>query len=259
VAADGTVVAAWSQGVTFGGPSHVYARRFGTGGQPLFPAVPVDDVPGRVRVDEPRVAATPDGGFVAGWLGYPAIAPGPLGGDLYLRRFQADGSPAGPGARLNEREIGSTPPLYGLDVAEDGRLVVVWPEFNGDPVSGVGLFGRLFEPDGTPAGSTFQVDRPGIRFPEHSSVRFTKGGGFFVLWRGSTSYPQSPGNDIYGRRFAADGRPRGAEIEIARPGRRVTLEQPALALNEDGRGAAVWVDLRFDPEINARRLLQAAP
>jgi hypothetical protein len=62
------------------------------------------------------VAGLPDGGSVVAWF--------ELGGNVYARRFAADGSPVGPQTRINQ----ATTPTGGTEilVLSDGSFAIAW-------------------------------------------------------------------------------------------------------------------------------------
>ncbi len=255
VAGDGSFVAVWLQGAQpHSETADVFFRRFDAAGHPLDPEVQVDPSNGDKAL-EPRVGVADNGDFVVGWLdagvGFPERK-------LLARHFMTDGSPLGPTVQVNTGgPIATVSPLYGMDVAASGEAVFVWTAFD-DAVIDVGILGRLFAADGSP-GDTFEVNAFDVHSQERPAVTFGRGGGFFAAWRSSgTEGPPQSGNALYGRRFNADGTPRGGKLLIDHS-RRAGLDYPAVALNADGRGALAWTRFQVDAEIVARRLLQASP
>ena len=88
-----------------------------------------------------------------------------------------------------------------------GRFVVVWQDHSGSDGSGIGVVGRVFEGDGTPASAEFQVNQEFSSSQFAPSVVGTTDGGFVVTWTSNTSGSAGDGSStgIFSRRFDADG------------------------------------------------------
>jgi hypothetical protein len=99
-----------------------------------------------------RIAQARDGSFAAAWGSDP--------GNIYLRRFAANGRPLGPPAIVGRQDfIGGG---IQLGSAPDGRTAVSWGEIAYSPSSGeTGTIRiRFFAPNGTPASGPLSVDEP---------------------------------------------------------------------------------------------------
>jgi hypothetical protein len=256
VASDGSFVAVWLQGPQpppHGETAEVFLRRFNAAGQPPFSEVQVAPAEPGAKAVEPRVGMDGSRGWVISWLDSGAGFP-----ERRLLARRLAGGNLSPVFQVNTGgPIATVSPLYDMDVAASGEAVFVWTAFDTDVIR-VGILGRLFAADGTP-GDTFEVNDFDVPGQERPAVAFGRDGGFLAAWRSTgTEEPPQPGNALYVRRFHADGTPRGGKIEIARS-RQTSLDWLAVALNAAGRGAVAWTAVRFDAEILARRLVQAAP
>src|SRR6056297_588522 len=95
-----------------------------------------------------------------------------------------------------------------------GRFVVVWEDDNGTDGSGSGVFGQVFEGDGTAVGGEFQINVETSSSQFDPEVIGTDDGGFVVTWSSSTSGTAGDGSGtgVFGRRFDADGLATSGEL-----------------------------------------------
>ncbi|MEM9594855.1 MAG: hypothetical protein AAGD06_11350 [Acidobacteriota bacterium] len=160
----------------------------------------------------PSVDGTPDGGFVAVWLG-----PG-----VRAQRFDSAGNPVGAELQIALPSVD----VYGPDVAvkPDGSFLVTWQEgLWPDPFS---TQGRLVDPSGQFVGSPFPVLAGGGGYRPIADV--TSDSEYIVTWRDSN-------NDQSSRVFATIfDQPGGTPPSFA-----VGSNQSSLATGEDGTFAVV--------------------
>jgi hypothetical protein len=124
----------------------------------------------------------------------------------------------------------------------EGRLIVVYSQEFEPANDDTNVFARRFSPEGVPLGPPIQVNTYTSGTQWNAQVAAAPSGEFTIVW-------QSEGQDgdldaIVGRRFGADGLPRGREFLV----NDVTLSAqrwPQLAMNERGDLAVVWQS--FDP------------
>ncbi|EMI21354.1 vcbs repeat-containing protein [Rhodopirellula maiorica SM1] len=88
-----------------------------------------------------------------------------------------------------------------VSMAADGSYVVVWTSLNQDG-SGKGVYAQRFAANGTAITSEFRVNETITNDQQWASVASAFDGTFVVTW---TSNQGATGDDIYYRRFAADG------------------------------------------------------
>ena len=250
MAADGSFLAAWTQGVEPEDPTDphevavdVYFRRFGADGRPLGPeAVALD---GFDEQSEPRVALRSDGSFI--------IACNDYGGessfyDVDARLFARSGAPLGDAFQVNDAHLEVTQIDPSIAVAADGRFAITWTDWAGDEgrdpnldwrtqdFTGVAI--RFYAADGSPLGPGRSVNVFLRGEQTQAAVSPLQTGGFLMLWV-SGAGQDGDGSGIFGRVFGADGKTRGREfrINLNRTGSQFT---PALAVAPNGKGAAVW-------------------
>lgn len=251
MAADGSFVTAWVQGVEPDDPDDphevavdVYFRRFSASGRPLGPEALA--IGGHEEQSGPRVALRPDGSFIVACDNY--------GGessfyDVYARLFARSGAPLGDVFQVND---GPQPEVTqhgpSIAVASDGRFAIAWTDWAGDfgrdpslrwetqDFTGVAI--RFYAVDGTPLGPGRSVNVFLHGEQGGPAVSALQTGGFLMLWT-SGAGQDGDGLGIFGRVFGADGELRGREfrINISRTG---TQFGPSLSVGPNGKGAVVW-------------------
>jgi hypothetical protein len=146
----------------------------------------------------PRVSAAADGAFVAVWQSY--NEDGSSNG-VYCQRFSPVGAKLGNPFRVNTYIVSSQ---EDPDVAvwPDGRFVVVWVSHGQDSESG-GIYGQMYNANGTPLGFEFRVNVY-TAYNQYSPVVSTlDGAGFVVAW---TSQAQDDSvSGVFAQRYDAAG------------------------------------------------------
>jgi hypothetical protein len=143
-----------------------------------------------------KAAANRAGEFVVVWN-----ENGVQNAGAVARRFGANGQPLGNEIRLNAATSSAGPP----DIARrpQGGFVAVWADEDG-------VRARFLDDQGNPAGSEIEVARATYDIGE-PRVSVSSAGSFVVTWdTGSTASD----NDIWARRFGADGTPQGLPILV---------------------------------------------
>ncbi len=197
---DGNIVFTWSG--RSGADRHgAVARVFAADGTAVTSEVQVNQFTKGIQHD-PAVAADSDGGFWVTWHGRGA---GDRNG-VFARRFDAAGTPLANEFLVNNvtKRAQSRPTIAASD---DGRILVAWQSRRQDG-SGLGVFARLYNNDGTTIGTPFQVNQTTRRLQFRPAVAFTSDGGFAVTWTGRGSGDRW---GIFLREYNADATPEGNE------------------------------------------------
>lgn len=165
----------------------------------------------------PSVAMDEDGDFVVVWLAGDYLP------DVYARRFDSDGTPAG-----SEFQVAAAG-THALSepsaaMSDDGQFVIGWIDFYMPPPEDFEeeyrVKGRAYDDTGAAAGSEFTAVT--VEFPEQPSIGRVKtlaaamdGDGDFVLVWGTFNAPKG---DIYAREYGAAGgstpSPSGSEFMV---------------------------------------------
>jgi hypothetical protein len=116
--------------------------------------------------------------------------------------------------------------------AADGGLVVIW---QGEDSDNKGIFGRIFNADGTPVGADFPVNTTTIGKQESPAVDVAPDGSFVVVWQS----PDFDDKGIFAQMFLADGTPLGTEFRVnaTETGKQ---DKPRVAVAGDGRFVVIW-------------------
>ena len=254
----GGFVAAWTSGLFPYGSRHsdVYARVFDATGRPLGPDFRVNS--GTLREQSlPQVVVDGSGGFLVGWRSF--------GGedmffDIFAQRYAADGTPVGNEFQINAADTErASQSEYSLAMADDGSFVAVWAEPGPDTSGPAGLRAQRFAADSnsTRIGPPIAVNSTQGAINDEPAITLTPHG-FFIAWRSYVTGPSPVVPEILGRRFFADGTPRGGDVRLDLSSG--AKGQPGLAMSASGKGAVVWVSgLSGEKGVFARRLVQPLP
>ncbi|WP_424990889.1 Ig-like domain-containing protein [Fluviibacterium sp. S390] len=134
------------------------------------------------------------------------------GNGIKAQVFTPAGATVGTEIDVNTTTAGTqqAPSVAGLD---GGRFVVVW---EGPDASHHGIYGQLYEGDGTVVGSEFQINVQTSSTQQQPNVVGTSDGGFVVIWDAFTSAGSGDGSayGVVARRFDVDGNALTGEILI---------------------------------------------
>lgn len=171
MADDGGFVVAWLDDQESDKLYDISARRFGAGGDPLFPQFFVASTTGSQA--EPAIAMGPGGDFVVAWRDDSDLN---FFGQIRATAFTASGTERFRDRTLNEVGAGNQ---YepAVAIGNDGRIVAAWVD------QGQQVRARLFEPDGTPLSGDLVANED--RFRPHSlpEVTVADDGSFLVVWQ----------------------------------------------------------------------------
>jgi hypothetical protein len=234
------------------GTRGVFARLFNRNGRPIGGEFLVNAYTTGLQF-RPKVAVAPNGEFVVVWTGYGDGGTTPPGGSSYgsgygvfARQFARDGTPLGGDFQVNTytTHYQGSPSVA---MSQSGDFVVVWHSsypFDTGPQdgSGYGVFGRQFAASGVPLGDEFQVNTYTPGNQSIPAVAAAANGDFTVVWN------SVDGNaiGIFGRRFDADGSPRGDDFRINSytPG---PQSFPTIGAARDGDFVVAWTGQGVPP------------
>jgi hypothetical protein len=145
--AEGRFTVVWARTRLDGWPLAILARRFNAAGEPLGSAFTVSTSESG-RPVEPALAVGADGSWSVAWASGHGDGYG-----IELRHFTADGTPVSLPMRIDQDAGANTRGLT-LARADNGCTAVVWGDYQSDSGK-TRLLGRLFDPQGLPAGEIF--------------------------------------------------------------------------------------------------------
>jgi len=163
---------------------------------------------------EQFVTPLANGGFVAVWTNE-GDADAPDGTSIFARVFNADSSPLGTEFRVNGDLVPSdnAESYPSVSALTNGGFAVLWESEVRNPDTifevSIGVIGRTYTADGTPASDEFQVPFQlhtdtlinAQRSPVSASLT---DGGFIVVWLSSHEFP---GYAVYSQRYTNTGAP----------------------------------------------------
>lgn len=229
--ADGGYVMSWKTENRDGSGNSVAAQIYNADGTPKGGEFMVNTTTANNQ-SAPKITGLEDGSFVVVWNSF--LQDG-SGNTVITRIFDADGTPVGPEIQVNQETEGNQF-VAGIDARPDGGFVVTWHSQEQDG-SGYGVFARIFDAAGAATGDEFQVNTSTESDQRAQDVVVNEDGSFLVLWTSPNQL--TPGADLFGQLYAADGSEVGEEIlfndetDLRRTGPRATA-------TEDGGYLVVW-------------------
>jgi hypothetical protein len=202
MAGDGRFVVVW-QGSAGGGSTlqEIRGHLFDARGEPQGSELVVNTTTLGYHL-RPAVAMADDGRFVVAWENDPLTLPTPPEIAIRARRFDALGNPSGDDFRVTQEAKGYRRQAS-VATLPGGDFVVTWWV----TAYGPGVWGRLFDADGLPAGDEFQVNSGTT--PTTNPSLAASADTFVATWaRGGAD------SEITGRRFDAAGAPLGDDFRI---------------------------------------------
>lgn len=224
MAADGGIAVAWT---TSGVPQRLMVRRYDGAGVAMTGELEASA--DRITSDaRPTIGMVPDGRFALAWHHSTLVD---TDGIVPARRYQADGTPAGPAFEAFHGERNRNYPGVAVAMAPDGTLVVGWV---GQDSDAAGIFARRFAPGGD-AGPVFGVNDYTTYAQSNVDFAFDDDGSLFAVYEGQVGTEQWS----YLREFAPDGAPtgNGERTGSASSG---TPMQPQVAVDGNGRLVTAW-------------------
>jgi len=200
-----TFVVAWEsrEATPYGDQTFARAHLFDPNGAGLGGEILVD--PNIYDCRYPDVAMDARGGFAVAWMRDRSSHP------IMARLFDPNGVPRTEPFAVNTTAVASvTRPSIAMNAL--GHFIIAW---DGDPnrAADDDIHARLYDPNGTPRGEPFMVNtiRPGAQ--QWPQAAINDANEFVIVWESESSDPNAV-TDIFARRFAADGLPKGEEVRL---------------------------------------------
>lgn len=183
--------------------------------------------------DTADATALRDGGFVVVWesLGQDGDDQG-----VYGQIYDNQGSKVGGEFLVNTTTAKSQEDAEVTGLA-DGNFVVVW-ESEGQDGSSQGVYGQIYNSQGSKVGGEFQVNTTTTNSQENPSVTNLADGGFIVTWESREQ--DGDGEGIYGQRYNGNGNIIGNEF-LLNTTTNDDQDVPTVVGLADGGFVTVWV------------------
>ncbi|MCY2954359.1 MAG: hypothetical protein NTU53_20705 [Planctomycetota bacterium] len=242
----GDFVIVWQSRYLDGDGYGVFFRRYDSDGQPLGEQIIANTITvGDQR--SPSIAMDTDGDFAIAWVSHKTDQN--EDGAIYVRLFNADGTPQGAETKVSGNGYGVDNPSVAMD--PDGDFVVAWEQ----PYTSNGhaILAQRFDRQGNPLGATLTMPKGSqYSYPMYPVAAMDAQGNFVIAW----------GMDgIQFQRFTASGQSLGGLIRADQhtqgPG---TPFICSLAMDPAGNFAVAWTDWLKDGSKNCSfaRLFNAA-
>ena len=181
---------------------HIYARSLSSSGTWLGTNdLRVDSANLNYQVN-PVISTLAGGNVLVAWGSFNQAGSNSLQ-DVYAQIVSPTGSKVGSEFRVNQFTTYNqrTPSIAGLT---DGRFVVTWVSEQQRADLSVDIFARIFNADGTPAGSEFMVDAT-TNVCANPSVAPGPAGSFVITWGQRDLSTTTNGWDVFARPYSAAG------------------------------------------------------
>lgn len=223
--AGGGFVVAWTVSPQFGANT-IHAQRFDLAGNAVGVTLTVSGNSNVNRIGT-TIAGTVDGGFLVTWRTIDNN-----GGEVFMRRYNANGSPATDETQINQQTAGTQYDSQ-VTVLTDGSYIVSWTDASGRDGSGTGIYARKFSFSGTPLTEDFRVNTSGAGNQDSAKLTALSDGGFAVVWDTDND------SNIKLQRFDANAAKVGGEVNIAAASGAQEFA-PAISLLSDGGYVVAW-------------------
>lgn len=226
----GNTVVVW-EGRGEGDQHGIFFQRYAPDGSRVGTETRVNVTTGGVQ-REPTIAFDTNGGFAISWSG---VGAGDFSG-IFLRSYSSQGIAISDEVRVNANtDDHQTSPSMAID--EDGNLAVVWQSRHEDG-SDWGIFGQWYSADGSPIGTTVQLNTTTAGSQSKPTIAADPTGGFVAAW-------QSLGQDgdswaVVARRFTSAGVADGAEVLLNSDNTVGHQTDVSLVVAEDGQWLSAW-------------------
>ncbi len=236
-------VVVWSSKDQDGDSWGVFGRRYTAQGLPQGGEFQVNSASsGEQRYAS--VAVAQDGSFVVTWADKRSGD-----WDVYARRFDTAGTPAGVEFRVNATTSDDQKaPAVAIDGA--GAILVTWASRQS---SDWDVYARSFDSGGNPLSGESRVNAQSSQDQVRPTVGMAPGGNAVIAWASKDQDGDSWG--VYGQRFAAGLNPQGGEFQVNTTVAGAQLD-PAVAMDPAGNFAIAWASKDQDGDswgVYARR------
>lgn len=232
VDASGNYVVVWDSNLQDGGQHGIYAQRFNAAGVAQGSEFLINQTTaGNQQFSS--IAMADDGSFVVVWQSDQTAQ-----GDIYARRFSANGTALSNEFRVNTTTSGNQQlPSVATDSA--GNFVVVWESRSGN----YDIKGQRYSSAGVAQGGEFTVNTTTANDQTLGSVSMNSAGQFVVVWSSKTG--DGSGSGVFGQRYNSDGSTLGGQFQINQS---TTNDQinAEVAIDELGGFAVSWESKQTD-------------
>lgn len=245
VGPDGTTLVAWDDR-RLGLTGDIFAQLFDAAGNPRGDNFRVnDDGVGQANQYQPDVTGDSLGRFTVVWMD--GRGRNAYDWNVFAQRFDAAGARLGPNLQVTTDDSIQWAPV--VAAGPGGRFVACWEDRRRVQWD---VYAQVFDAAGQPVGANFRAgDDAGSADQFGCAAAANAFDEFLLAWTDR----RNGNEDVYARRFAADGTPLGASFRVNEDAGSAAQNQPAAAAAPDGGWWLVWADSRNgNPDIFVQRL-----
>lgn len=228
----GNYVVVWDSNLQDGALHGVYGQRFDSAGTAIGTEFLINQTTaGNQQFSS--IAMADDGSFVVIWQSDQTAQ-----GDIYARRFAADGTALSNEFRVNTTTA-STQQQANIAMDSAGNFVVVWESRSGN----YDIKAQRYSSNGTAIGTEFTVNTTTTNDQTGASVSMNSAGQFVVAWESKTGDGSASG--VFAQRYNADGTTAGGQFQVNQTATNDQLD-PEVAVDELGGFVISWESKQTD-------------
>ena len=201
---NGNFVVTWQSDDQDASSWEVYGQLFNGTGNEIGGEFRVNTyIPG--SQDSPSVSSFANGNLVVTWQ---SLDQDGSGYGIYGQLFNGTGAKIGREFQVNTYTSGSQR-FPSVAILKDGNFISIW-QSDGQDGSFYGIFGQLFDANGTKIGSEFLVNNYTLNDQQYPSVASLQDGNFVVTWESQDSAQRG----VFGQLFDGGGNKIGNEFQV---------------------------------------------
>ena len=179
--------------------------------------------------NSPSITSLSNGNFVIAWNSNNQDG---SGSGVYGQMFDSNGTASGSEFLVNTttNDSQSNADIAGL---ADGGFVVSWKSNNQDG-SGTGIYGQMFDSNGTASGSEFLVNTTTSGDQKFNSVAALTGGGYVFSWVSVDD------NKLFSQKYNSDGSKNGVEFSVGTQASSTAYDFTSSSGLESGGYVTTW-------------------
>ncbi|HNB64921.1 MAG TPA: DUF4347 domain-containing protein, partial [Rhodocyclaceae bacterium] len=238
---NGDTVVVWMSMLQDGSGYGVYGQRYDASGAAVGGEFQINQTTAGNQ-QFPSVAMAADGSFVVVWDSDQSN-----GGDIFMRRYGADGTALSGEVRVNTVTT-NLQQVANVAMDASGNFIVVW---DSNASGNVDVRAQRYSSTGTALGGEFTVNATLAGDQKTNSVAMDATGDFVVAWTGVNG--DGSGNGVFAQRYNASGTAVGSQFQVNQI---TTGNQDWAHVAMDGHGGfvVVWQSAASDTgDVYARR------
>jgi len=233
-------LSAWGAGVVvwadyLNGNWDIYGQLIGADGSLIGSSFKVNDDVGTAQQHYPKVSTSAEGWFVVTWYDNRSG-----NDDIFIQRFEDDGTPMGVNVRINTDGTNKRQTFPDVTTDGAGNFTVIWVDYrNGSYPDNPDVFAAKYHKDLTPLTGNFKLNTDGTeRAQKYPAISADRMGNVGLVWADSTSVAWN----IVGQMIDVDGVVREVDFTANSSGDSTKIK-PQIALSGTHR-YITWVDRR---------------